>query len=114
MDWEEIVNELERATAQLHSVASDDFLEMADAMNRRSVAVQRLQELAHRPSSAIPPVLLERIQRDFRRGANLHEKLLLAQAAVRSEVSRVAETGHLMRALAKNGNHPARRVNCTA
>lgn len=114
MSWEDVVEELEQSTARLRSVGREDLLALAEVMNRRSAAVQRLQELTRSAPVGIPAGLLERIRKDYENGASLKEKLLLVRAAARAEITRIAETGYLMRALSNGKAKPTRRVNCTA
>jgi len=113
MIWKEVIEELEGATEQLRAVARDDFAAVAAAMNRRSRAILRLQKCARSSRGPVPPPIVERIRKDRARGADTREKLLLMRAGACSEVSRLAESAYLMRALARNPERTRRRVNCT-
>ena len=112
MGWEKVVEELEGATEELFSIELEDYPRLMEAMNRRSRIAQRIQKLAE-SGQPVPPGINERIQGDLRRGGGLQEKLLLARAAARAEISRTAEAGYLMRALARATAGAGRRVNCT-
>jgi hypothetical protein len=112
MSWDDVVVELEEATARLDATSVDDFLAMAEAMNRRSLAVERLREFAREQPATIPLPVLDRIRDDSRRVLDAQERLLLHRAAARAEITRLTESSHLMRALARPNGRTARRVDC--
>ncbi|MCW5982644.1 MAG: hypothetical protein KIT09_31440 [Bryobacteraceae bacterium] len=97
--WEEVISGLERATARLVCIPADDFLEVAEAMNERSVAVAHLREFAEQPPEPISGGFVDRLKEDWKRGAAINQKLLLMRAAVRLEFSRAAEAGFMARSL---------------
>lgn len=107
--WEEVVSELERATARLNGIPTEDFLEVAQAMNARSVAVARLREFAAQPSEPITPPMLNRLKKDCKNGEAIDRKLLLMRAAVRAEFSQAAEAGFMVRSL-QGGRSESRPV----
>jgi len=89
--WEELVEELERATARLEQVGTTDLLALAQAMNARSQAVARVREFATSCPQAITPRLLERLQADYARGAAILDRLRVMQSNTRAEVAQLAE-----------------------
>jgi hypothetical protein len=112
--WEEVVSNLERATARLTGLPPDDILAVAQAMNDRSIAVARLREFAAQPPEPISPHLLDRLKEDCKSGEAIATNLLLLRAAARAEFSRFAEASFVLRSL-DNGSAAARhRVNCIA
>lgn len=111
--WEEVVENLERATARLADVRTEDFLEVAKAMNDRSLAVQQLRGFAEHPAVPIEPPLLDRLTADFKNGAAAAEKLILMRAAARSELSRLTERAHLMNCLASTAPRAHQHLDCT-
>ena len=111
MNWEEVVHQLEESTARLAAVSTADFVEVAEAMNARSVAIQQLQQFADKPSSTISTELLKRIRQDLENGALVRERLKLKRSTARAEMSRLAESSCLVRTLAATGVRPRRRVD---
>ena len=98
--WEEVVGGLEEATARLAEVRTEDFLEVAKAMNGRSAAIQQLRGFAENPTAPITSPLLDRLTADFKNGAAAAEKLILMRAAARSELTQLTDRAHLMNCLA--------------
>jgi hypothetical protein len=111
--WEETVAELERATARLALVRTEDFLEIAQAMNERSAAISRLRDLAESPGEQIPPVLLDRLKADFRNGEAVSHRVLLMRAGARAEASQLAESTFLARSLRACWPKHQALVDCT-
>ncbi len=112
MDWEEIVEELERSTARLARVA-DDFMEVSEALTQRAAIINRLHGLSKSPPEPIPVELLERIRLDFRNGTEAQEKLLLKRADTRGELTKMAESSYLMRSLSRPSVRTHARLDCT-
>jgi len=111
-NWEELVEELERATERLRAVPRGDLRAMPEAMNQRSVAVSRLLAHAREARGPAPEKIVERIRKDHESGVATREKLLLMRAEAHSEISRAAESSYLMRALQRKPQPKSRRVDC--
>lgn len=112
METEKLVKALEQATVKLRAVPRGDFAGMMKAMNRRSRAINRLLKHARNSPGPVPPEIIARVRRDRALGADTRETLLLMRAEAHSEISRTAESSHLMRALARRPERKARRVDC--
>lgn len=110
-EWEQIVSELERATAKLAAAETRDLISLAQAMNERSLAVARLREAVAQPAAPVPPTLLDRIKSDIEAGAALAQRLLLLRAALRQEMGRVREDDHFLRSV-PTATRPAACLDC--
>ena len=112
-NWEEVVEDLEQATARLAVVQTEDVLEVAEAMNDRSAAIQRLREFAEHPPAPITLRILYRLKADYDNGAAAAEKLMLMRAAARSELNRVTENAYLIRCLGATAPSIHKHLDCT-
>ena len=111
--WEKIVEDLEQTTARLKMVRADDYLAVVEAMNHRSLVIQQLREFAECPTSPITPNILDRLKEDFKSGTLVTEKMILSRAATRAELTRLAESGYLIRCLAGVSPRMHQNVDCT-
>ncbi len=97
--WQELIKELEQATAQLEHLASGDLLALAQAVQLRARAIAKVHEYATRYPPPATPELLRRLQADYARGALILERLRVARANAQAEIAQLAERTQLWRSL---------------
>ena len=93
------VVDLEAATARLLEAAGADPSSLLEGMTARSLAVERLRHELHESGLELSPGNLSRIKSCQESGNLLHRRLLAGRAAIRSELTRLSENDHLLRAL---------------
>jgi len=113
VELSEVLNELERVAARLDGTAPADLETMEGLLSQRAAAVGRLQQLVACRSHVLSPATLDRLGAVMQGGLRLREKLMLAKAELRHELTGLYQTAFLVRALAAGEPAKLKTLDCT-
>ena len=95
----ETLSRLELVAAQLDQTPPSALEAIAELLAQRDAAVGRLQQLIAPSGGALSPASRKRLEAVQHSGLRLREKLLLAKAGLRHQMSTLYQTGMLLKAL---------------
>jgi len=113
VELSEVLIELERVAARLDGAAPADLESIEKLLTQRAAAVSRLQQLVACQPQTLSPASLDRLSGVMQGGLRLREKLMLAKAELRHELTGFYQTAFLVRALSAGEKVKSNSLDCT-
>jgi hypothetical protein len=106
--WEQVIVELERASARLTAALPDNTPLIEDALRRRAEAIGRMQGIAAPPDAET----LARLEKVAKEGAAAQQQLILSREQLRDHIARLNQSAYLGRVFSKSSGTSPKAFDC--